>query len=161
MSSRTVTDYFKTFRLMPDEVVLDLCTRSLVMGSEIKCVCGWALRAEIARVADRAPERIRLNYGGYAPTECAERFGGTREEWMAIYYGVLAGGELVKIENALVKRLDEIVGPVTTNEQAADDLLTSVKVERSSGNVFRDLGFDNPEEELAQAQARIRAEHGE
>lgn len=116
--------YLQTLRRLPDEVVLDMATREFTMSRADFCLCGWAMRAALSQANGKTPEEFD-DFG--FPSDMAERFGGTEDEWRAIYLGVtpqwsdlIVGGlewaenqlrgKLATIEEAFVHRVIEAAG---------------------------------------------------
>jgi predicted XRE-type DNA-binding protein len=52
------------------------------------------------------------------------------------------------IGNEIIEGLEQAIGCIQKRKTHASE---KVKINRGSGNVFRDLGFPNPEDELAKA----------
>lgn len=106
-----VNQALRTLRRIPDSVILSMGTVEYSMGMPHACVCGWAIRADLLAATgtdayDGDPRRI-----------ASERFGGTWEEWRAIFSGVCYDEHddlrdfpmLPDIELAFVCRIDEAV----------------------------------------------------
>lgn len=114
--SEAYLPYLTTLRRIPDEVILDMATREFQMFSARSCVCGWALRGGLSLLNGKTPDEFDVNGN---PAAMAARFGGTDEEWRAIFIGVTAGcgtpgcgvcraaGKLPDIELAFVHRVAE------------------------------------------------------
>lgn len=113
---KTIAQYLKTLRRLPDDVVLDLATRELELFSPSRCVCGWAVRLGLAQAAG-VPAKDELDtfeYHGMLPVcgtvaSMVELYGGTIDEWADIFSGVTEEREMPVIELALVKRVLEAV----------------------------------------------------
>lgn len=116
-------DYLKTLRRVPDEIILSVATRNLKLAEGASCLCGWAVREAIARIRQTDPVHVFFESGN--GDRCATLFGGTEDEWQAIYHGVAddpqcydwttgryvpnEGCRLPEIERAFVERVLECV----------------------------------------------------
>ena|SRR6185503_3398691 len=96
--------YLTTLRRIPDDVILSMATREFQMYDPPSCICGWAMREDLLAATGSQG-------GGHSgPVRCAARFGGTEQEWGAIFGGVTdTYGVLPRIEMAFVRRVDEAV----------------------------------------------------
>jgi hypothetical protein len=111
--SPEVARYLDTLRRLPDDVVLDMAGREFDMDSYTTCVCGWAVRIELAKQT-RGATPDNQDVRGWVPETCEDLFGGTTQEWNSIFHGVLAWGSgdydiLPLIELAFTIRVDEAV----------------------------------------------------
>lgn len=103
-----VDGFYTTLCYLPDDVVLDIATREMDMGDHKTCLCGWALRAIVAKVQQVTTERAEPPYGSIVGG-LAKRVGGTQSEWNDIFIGVCDDEKLLKIELAWVYRVDDAV----------------------------------------------------
>jgi hypothetical protein len=110
---RAVLPYLTTLRRLPDDVVLDIATRDLDLWRPCRCVCGWAVRAGLARSSgDWTEERTgdAVLTGRISVLSAMEQmYGGTLDEWQEVFVGVVQPLQLPLIEHAFVLRLDEAV----------------------------------------------------
>lgn len=101
------------FKRMPDDVVLATATRTLNLQDDTTCLCGWAVREDIASTLGRDARRIdpyrHMDSLSGIPDECAKRFGGEYVEWSAVFSGVTDSGKLPTIETAWVERVQKAV----------------------------------------------------
>jgi hypothetical protein len=102
----TYQPYLTTLRRIPADIVLALGARDIEPQSVQRCLCGWAVREAIARAADLPAETIHSHT---IITACVKQFGGGREEWSDIFYGVLRPNTMPAIERAFVERVLESV----------------------------------------------------
>lgn len=100
-----VQGFLETLRRIPDDIVLSVMTRDLVLSEPRRCLCGWAVRESIGRATNRDAENVPT---GFVPVQVSSAFGGTYDEWEAIYYGV-CGRNAPYIERALALRIEEAV----------------------------------------------------
>lgn len=90
----TVTrGFLRTLRRIPDDVVLAVATRDLDLNNPQQCLCGWAIREQLAAMNGVAAEEKIAGVGGVivdrlVPEQAAALFGGTSKEWTALYLGV-------------------------------------------------------------------------
>jgi hypothetical protein len=118
-----VETHLRVLRLLPDQVVLDVAGRDLVMSDSRQCLCGWALRASMALASGGDPADDKYAdecvWGLYeVPDALARRYGGTVEDWALIFGGVASHLYREAIEEAFTLRLLEAVNG-TTPEPAA------------------------------------------
>jgi hypothetical protein len=108
---RPYTKYLKTLRRIPDDIILDVAARDLDLNSGNRCICGWVIRDLIASTTGSAPEDTAaydFDGGPFAPSDrCRASFGGSKDEWDAVYFGV---GVDPAVELAFVHRVKEAVG---------------------------------------------------
>lgn len=100
--------YLKTLRRIPDDIVLSVATREIVDISPSQCVCGWAIRESIARAANMPAEEVIVTFP--VTWRCENAFGGTDEEWSAIFLGICDEAQAPRIEAAFVIRVMEAAG---------------------------------------------------
>jgi hypothetical protein len=105
--SRTPEQYLSTLQRIPDDIILAIAAQDFEEGSPARCVCGWAVRESIARAAGIDADTVELS-SCLLTLDCVERFGGERDEWLHIYYGVM-DFRAPAVETAFVDRLNEIV----------------------------------------------------
>lgn len=108
--------YLETLRRVPDEIILSVATRNLVLGDGEQCLCGWFVREQVARMTnDRADCTSAYNYGAeigepFSPVgRSTKMFGGTVSEWASIWNGVTQNEFAPHIERAFVERVRECV----------------------------------------------------
>lgn len=97
--------YLKTLRRIPREVRQSMATREFEMGSPWTCVCGWAMRDDIIHATgiDSGANSDGVIFA------CTQRFGGSYEEWEAIFGGVCYPHNLAAIETAFTIAVAETV----------------------------------------------------
>ena len=100
-----VHGFLETLRRIPDDIVLSMMTLDLVLEEPSRCLCGWAVRESIARATNREASFVATEF---VPEQVVREFGGTYDEWDAIYYGV-CGKNAPYIERALALRIEEAV----------------------------------------------------
>lgn len=107
-----MSDYLKTLRRVPDDVILATASREFDMGDATTCICGWVLRESLARMTNKRADDV--DQYDYLPSEygtvprCVSRFGGGEEEWTNIFDGV-GDARFPAIELAFVDRVLEAV----------------------------------------------------
>jgi hypothetical protein len=109
INPENVATVLNTLRLIPDDVILDMATRTFNMDQSQTCIVGWALRDMLGQP--------HITYSWRAIDDAVETFGGTVDEWYNLYIGVchfLPRGwsdepYLPEIELAFVQRVDEAV----------------------------------------------------
>ena len=92
--------YLDTFRRIPAEPFLRLCTREFEMLSSVACVCGWAIREALSNSVPA--ENISPVDGITIPL--SKHYGGSPAEWQDIYYSVMQSERLDDIEEAFTAR---------------------------------------------------------
>lgn len=105
----------KTFKRIPDDIILYIAGSELDLGDPKTCVCGWALNAAILAGTKRAKafkERFSLypdinDPMSSGPDEMVHVFGGEPWEWAIIYYGVVMRDVTPFIELAFLRRLQK------------------------------------------------------
>lgn len=113
--------YLSTLRRLSDDAVLELATREFSMFNPQRCICGWALRQDMAKAASNGtrytaedillnPSEVNINL------QLAVLHGGTPEEWADIFSGVTDNYRYPYIELAFVLRLDEAVTESRTED---------------------------------------------
>jgi hypothetical protein len=87
-----VEKYLTTLRRVPDDVILAIGAREIVPDKGDVCVCGWAVREQLARIAQTdAEEQDAFDWGAepftaWSPADRAPvLFGGNPETWRALY----------------------------------------------------------------------------
>lgn len=115
--SPAVRAYLSTLLLLPADIVLDIATRDLDLENRETCLCGWALRDAIAKRRGITPERANVDRAAHNPspydpdtvsgvvTGMEREFGGTFNEWDAIFRGV-TDYRMPIIEEAFLLRLE-------------------------------------------------------
>ena len=114
--------YLTTLRRLPDDVVLEVAGHELDLVDSYACLCGWALRAVMAklqrvsidtwssyRMEDYEAYRDARGLDAGVPELLSEKVGGTREEWSNIFDGVICDLALPDIEFAWTIRVAEAV----------------------------------------------------
>ena len=109
----------KVFESLPDEVILNMATREFDMENSCTCVCGWAFRAGIDRLADSGfgPLAKHLDekymsgaFSNGTQQGCSLLYNQASDtDWNTVYYAVTMEDELPVVELEFVKRLDKIV----------------------------------------------------
>lgn len=104
---RKTMDYLATLTRLPDDIVLAVMGRDLDLGYPYECVCGWAVRESIARELGIAASDVAsgIQLPNLIVVECANRFGGSVDEWDRIFIGV-CNDQMPLIEEAMARRLD-------------------------------------------------------
>lgn len=103
-------NYLRTIRRIPDRIILAIASRDVIPSSPTSCICGWAIRESLARASNMDAEKIDAYTRVDSVVDaCADRFGGTWEEWDAVFRGI-AGVEAPLIEEAFVDRVMEAAG---------------------------------------------------
>ena len=101
--------YLKTLRRIPDDIVLAIASREIDVNNRDTCICGWALRENIARSLDKAADDVE-NPSWSTSVACADAFGGYVDEWSDVFLGVMDTPTVSLIEAAFVERVLEAVG---------------------------------------------------
>lgn len=78
-----VAKYLKTLRRVPGDVILSIASRDIDPLWAPTCLCGWVVREHLATIADK--DAGEVNATGDSAYEAQEIYGGTDEEWEAIY----------------------------------------------------------------------------
>jgi hypothetical protein len=103
--------YERLLARLPDEVMLEIAGHEFEMCNENSCVCGWALRAVIARLEGHYIDDVDIwyadGYGGDVPGTLAKYVGGTSKAWERLFYAV-TDERLPAVEYAFVRRLNAI-----------------------------------------------------
>lgn len=107
MTMSTYRQYLTTLRRVPDDIVLATAARDLEPDISDRCLCGWFVREQIARMTGQSADEQDVSFDNTVPT-CVESFGGSASEWEAIFYGV-ARDDAPLIERAFVERVLEAV----------------------------------------------------
>ncbi len=102
--------YLKTLRRIPKPIRLAMATRVFDMDDDEVCLCGWAVREALAYANGKAAEEYSVHEGAAMWTSSERQavalFGGTVQEWQAIYFGVVEL-DLPIIERAFVTAVVE------------------------------------------------------
>ena len=99
-----VERYLTTLRRIPVEVRQSMATREFDMGDPTTCVCGWAIQDSLTHAVGRA-----VIYRDVKQM-CVEQFGGSYDEWDAIFGGVCyTHVHLPNIETAFTIAVSETV----------------------------------------------------
>lgn len=112
MNRRSVLN---TLRRIPDRIILAVAARDLQLAENASCLCGWVIREHLAEIKNIGASRVRMPIDPFwkttqpANVACAEAFGGAKDSWDKIYFGVCNSVDLPIIESAYVQRLDEAV----------------------------------------------------
>lgn len=99
----TARTYLKTLRRIPDDIVLSMATREINPYDNATCVCGWAIREAIARTV--GADAANVTAPMFADARCAERFGGSDDEWFHLFDNIQYEPEVV--ESAFARRVME------------------------------------------------------
>jgi hypothetical protein len=102
------------FAHLSDEIVLDISARDFEADTPEQCLCGWALRESLAQAAGIDADDVELRHDdGFISSDItvqlADRFGGTRDDWSAVYWGITSSGMPV-IEAAWTERVMQAAG---------------------------------------------------
>lgn len=125
---RTVQQYLKTLRRVPDDVILSVASRDIQLATGRACLCGWVVRESLAKLRGVDAAEIRnVEADETSGRRCADLYGGTSDEWTQIYVGVtdtpdrkdwFTGAPLLNrlplIEAAFTLRVEEAVAEATS-----------------------------------------------
>lgn len=83
--------FYRTFMRLPRDILLAIAGRDIQPRRWDRCVCGWIFRESLARELGRPASEVNLDTvaSSYPPSECAHRYGGTYDEWLNVYAGVM------------------------------------------------------------------------
>src|SRR5689334_23242053 len=83
-------DVRKLLKRIPDDVVLSVSTRDLNLGDPDTCLCGWAVREALVATTGVDPKKFgTLDTDWQYPDHlCAKLFGGSLDDWNAVFEGV-------------------------------------------------------------------------
>lgn len=112
--SNDAIPYLRTLRRLPSDIVQEIATRNLNLLNGEACVCGWALRAGIARQRKTDAAEVETELSVCNGLE--DMFGGTWREWDRIFVGVTESDTMPIIEEAFVARLAETMGAEVVRE---------------------------------------------
>lgn len=101
-------DLVQLFAAVPDDVALSAAARDLQLMNATHCLCGWVVREQLARAA--GVDADEYPYGGYEPFLASNLFGGTKEQWQAVFYGVNRADTAPTIEEAWTHRVMQAAG---------------------------------------------------
>lgn len=108
ISPSTVNHWYRLLLRIPRDIRKALATREFDMNGRPTCICGWAIREALARVAGCTAEDIEANARDI-PLTCAVVFGGTSDEWRRLFRDVTSSYLLGNIELAFVLALEEAI----------------------------------------------------
>jgi hypothetical protein len=87
-----------------------MATREILPSSPSSCLCGWAMREALAFANGRTADDYTFLDDFEDPREeLPLRYGGTRNEWGAIYLGICMFDTRSDIETAFAIRVAECV----------------------------------------------------
>lgn len=93
------------FARIPDAIVLSVATRDYNEMDPHRCLCGWALREQIALASGVDADSV-VPDPGTVVQRCAAAFGGEWVEWATVFSGV-TDHHAPAIEAAWVNRIEE------------------------------------------------------
>lgn len=83
--------YRNTLNRIPDEIVLSIETRPLLLYAGEFCICGWAVREGLARA--KGVDATEINIVNFSRrsyfNNLVTLYGGNPKEWRHIYFGVV------------------------------------------------------------------------
>lgn len=99
-----VEAYLTTLRRIPPEVRQSMATREFAISDPWSCVCGWAIREDIlAATGEDVEPTVTDEFA------CSRVFGGTSDEWRAIFLGICYPDNTSLIEEAFAIAVAETV----------------------------------------------------
>lgn len=86
---RDILGFLKTFDRVEDEVIIAISGDDIIPDNRTSCICGRIVRNKLAALAGMPEDEngiyVQFDTGRQAHT----LYGGTAEEWKALYLGVL------------------------------------------------------------------------
>lgn len=112
--------YKRLLDRVPDDIILSVGSREIMLESDASCLVGWVVREGIARIVNVDPTDVHLRTEQVAeavdcsvddPTfaVCTRMYGGNVDHWRELYFGVTYREELPDIERAFVNRIEDAI----------------------------------------------------